>query len=141
MNSKSARVLVALVVPGHLLFLYTVQLLQGGHTAMTPTFIICYLCAALLQVRNTLLQEVIIKTAQCLHLKPSVVLLQVVVLLYSSVLMIRWLWRRSLDPDNYSIPYLTALGDLLGTAFLALTFRFLMTGSSEETGLLVSTST
>ncbi|XP_043978250.1 solute carrier family 41 member 1-like isoform X1 [Gambusia affinis] len=107
-NSKSARVLVALVVPGHLLFLYTVQLLRGGHTAMTPTFIICYLCAALLQV---------------------------LVLLYSSVLMVRWLWRRSLDPDNYSIPYLTALGDLLGTAFLALTFRFLMTGSSVGTGL------
>ncbi|XP_014900646.1 solute carrier family 41 member 3-like isoform X1 [Poecilia latipinna] len=104
-NSKSARVLVALVVPGHLLFLYTVQLLRGGHTAMTPSFIICYLCAALLQV---------------------------VILLYSSVLMVRWLWRRSLDPDNYSIPYLTALGDLLGTAFLALTFRFF---SSEGTGL------
>ncbi|XP_008408426.1 solute carrier family 41 member 1-like [Poecilia reticulata] len=107
-NSKSARVLVALVVPGHLLFLYTVQLLRGGHTAMTPSFIICYLCAALLQV---------------------------VILLYSSVLMVRWLWRRSLDPDNYSIPYLTALGDLLGTAFLALTFRFFMMGSSEGTGL------
>ncbi|XP_014854545.1 PREDICTED: solute carrier family 41 member 1-like isoform X1 [Poecilia mexicana] len=104
-NSKSARVLVALVVPGHLLFLYTVQLLRGGHTAMTPSFIICYLCAALLQV---------------------------VILLYSSVLMVRWLWRRSLDPDNYSIPYLTALGDLLGTAFLALTFRLF---SSEGTGL------
>ncbi|XP_054877627.1 solute carrier family 41 member 1-like [Poeciliopsis prolifica] len=96
-NSKSARVLV---VPGHLLFLYTVQLL--------PAFIICYLCAAVLQL---------------------------VILLYCSVLMIRWLWRRSLDPDNYSIPYLTALGDLLGTALLALTFRFLTTGSPKGAGL------
>lgn len=50
-NSKSARVLVVLVVPGHLIFLYTIHLLQGGHTAMTSTFIICYLSAALLQVR------------------------------------------------------------------------------------------
>lgn len=49
-NSKSARVLAALVVPGHLLFLYTIHLLQGGHAAMTPTFIAFYLCAALLQV-------------------------------------------------------------------------------------------
>lgn len=53
MNSKSARVLVTLVVPGHLFFLYTIHLLQGGHTAMTPIFIICYLSAALLQVRLT----------------------------------------------------------------------------------------
>ncbi|XP_012730216.2 solute carrier family 41 member 1 isoform X2 [Fundulus heteroclitus] len=107
-NSISARVLLTLVVPGHLLFLYTVQLLQGGHTPMTASFIICYLSAALLQV---------------------------VILLYSAALMVRWLWRRSLDPDNYSIPYLTALGDLLGTAFLALTFRFLTEGSSSGTGL------
>lgn len=53
LNSKSARVLVTLVVPGHLFFLYTIHLLQGGHTAMTPIFIICYLSAALLQVRLT----------------------------------------------------------------------------------------
>uniref|UniRef100_A0A4W6FG24 Solute carrier family 41 member n=1 Tax=Lates calcarifer TaxID=8187 RepID=A0A4W6FG24_LATCA len=98
-NSKSARVLVILVVPGHLLFLYTIHLLQGGHTAMTPTFIICYLSAALLQV---------------------------VILLYVTGLMVRWLWQRGLDPDNFSIPYLTALGDLLGTGFLALSFRLIL---------------
>lgn len=39
-----------LVVPGHLLFLYTIHLLQGGHTTMTPAFITCYLSASLLQV-------------------------------------------------------------------------------------------
>lgn len=51
MNSKSARVLVILVVPGHLLFLNPIHLLHGGHTAMTPNFIVCHLSAALLQVR------------------------------------------------------------------------------------------
>ncbi|XP_041837278.1 solute carrier family 41 member 3-like isoform X2 [Melanotaenia boesemani] len=106
-NSKSARVLVTLVVPGHLLFLYTVQLLQGGHTAMTPSFIICYLSAALLQV---------------------------VILLHLASLMVRWFWRRGLDPDNYSIPYLTALGDLLGTGFLALSFRLILMVGSKRTG-------
>uniref|UniRef100_A0A8C5GLK6 Solute carrier family 41 member n=1 Tax=Gouania willdenowi TaxID=441366 RepID=A0A8C5GLK6_GOUWI len=94
-NSESARVLVTLVVPGHLLFLYAIHLLQGGHSSMTPIFIICYLCASLLQV---------------------------VFLLNVASLMVRWLWRRGLDPDNFSIPYLTALGDLLGTGFLALMF-------------------
>lgn len=45
------------------------------------------------------------------------------ILLYVADLIIRLMWRRSLDPDNFSIPYLTALGDLLGTGFLALCFR------------------
>ncbi|XP_054641335.1 solute carrier family 41 member 1-like [Dunckerocampus dactyliophorus] len=97
-NSKSARVLVLLVVPGHLLFLYMIHLLQAGHTAMTATFIVCYLSAALLQV---------------------------LILLYAANLMVRCLWQRGLDPDNFSIPYLTALGDLLGTGFLALSFRLI----------------
>ncbi|XP_055765273.1 solute carrier family 41 member 1-like isoform X1 [Salvelinus fontinalis] len=103
-NSKSARVLVFLVVPGHLLFLYTIHLLKGGHGALTSAFVCLYLCAALLQV---------------------------VILLYTADLMVRWMWRRGLDPDNYSIPYLTALGDLLGTGFLALTFRAVLLGISS----------
>ncbi|KAF7646324.1 hypothetical protein LDENG_00189880, partial [Lucifuga dentata] len=98
-NSKSARVLLLLVVPAHLLFLYVIHLLQGGHVTMTPTFIICYLSAALLQV---------------------------LVLLSVGGLMVRWLWSRGLDPDNFSIPYLTALGDLLGAGFLALCFRLVL---------------
>ncbi|KAI4883055.1 hypothetical protein NFI96_029347, partial [Prochilodus magdalenae] len=48
-NSKSARVLLLLVIPGHLLFLYTVYWLKGGHFIMAPAFICCYLFAALLQ--------------------------------------------------------------------------------------------
>ncbi|KAI1890467.1 hypothetical protein AGOR_G00154010 [Albula goreensis] len=105
-NSRSARVLFLLVVPGHLVFLYTIHLLQGGHTAITVGFICCYLCAALLQVG---------------------------ILLYSADLIVRLMWRRGLDPDNFSIPYLTALGDLLGTGFLALCFRTVML--LEEVGL------
>ncbi|XP_049335753.1 solute carrier family 41 member 1 isoform X1 [Astyanax mexicanus] len=94
-NSASARVLLLIVIPGHLLFLYTVYLLQGGHAAMTPGFVCCYLLAALLQV---------------------------LILLYVADVLVRLMWRRGLDPDTFSIPYLTALGDLLGTSLLALTF-------------------
>ncbi|XP_029006983.1 solute carrier family 41 member 1-like [Betta splendens] len=96
LNSKSARVLVLLVLPSHLVFLSTIHLLQGGHAVLTPTFILCYLSAALIQV---------------------------VILLCVADLMVRWLWQRGLDPDNFSIPYLTALGDLLGTGLLAVSFR------------------
>ncbi|KAM6343893.1 solute carrier family 41 member 3 isoform 5-T6 [Alca torda] len=48
-NSKSARVLFLLVIPGHLVFLYTIHLLQGGHTSLSFTFVMFYLTAALLQ--------------------------------------------------------------------------------------------
>ncbi|XP_024148563.1 solute carrier family 41 member 1 isoform X3 [Oryzias melastigma] len=95
-NSKSAQVLLMLVVPGHLVFLYAISLLQGEEAPTSAAFILCYLCAALLQVA---------------------------ILLYVADLIVRLMWRRSLDPDNFSIPYLTALGDLLGTGFLALCFR------------------
>ncbi|XP_066521016.1 solute carrier family 41 member 1-like [Hoplias malabaricus] len=95
-NSTSARVLLLLVIPGHLLFLYTVHLMQGGHTILTPAFLCCYLLAAMLQV---------------------------LILLYVAEVLVRLIWRHGQDPDNFAIPYLTALGDLLGTSLLAITFR------------------
>nr|XP_056716121.1 solute carrier family 41 member 3 isoform X1 [Euleptes europaea] len=94
-NSKSARVLILLVIPGHLVFLYTIHVLQGGHIALTFSFVSFYLIAAFLQVG---------------------------ILLYVADLIVRLMWRKGLDPDNFSIPYLTALGDLLGTGLLALCF-------------------
>lgn len=56
-NSKSARVLFLLVIPGHLVFLYTIHLLQGGHTSLSFTFVMFYLTAALLQVNCKLLSR------------------------------------------------------------------------------------
>lgn len=50
MNSRSARVLLMLVIPGHLVFLYVILLLQGKEASISKVFIICYLFAALLQV-------------------------------------------------------------------------------------------
>nr|XP_020476218.1 solute carrier family 41 member 1-like [Monopterus albus] len=95
-NSRSARVLFLLVAPGHIVFLYTINSLRGGHTTLTSIFITFYLAAALLQV---------------------------MILLYLADWMVHWMWGRGMDPDNFSIPYLTALGDLLGTGFLALCFH------------------
>ncbi|XP_055565924.1 solute carrier family 41 member 3 isoform X3 [Falco cherrug] len=108
-NSKSARVLFLLVIPGHLVFLYTIHLLQGGHTSLSFTFVMFYLAAALLQVG---------------------------ILLYVADLIVRLMWRKALDPDNFSIPYLTALGDLLGTGFLAVCFRlvWLVHGADMNVG-------
>lgn len=44
------------------------------------------------------------------------------VLLYLAEVMARLMWHQALDPDNHCIPYLTGLGDLLGTGLLALCF-------------------
>ncbi|XP_043964384.1 solute carrier family 41 member 2 [Gambusia affinis] len=97
-NHRSAQVLVLLVIPGHLIFLYTIHLMKSGHTTLTPIFMSVYLAAALLQV---------------------------LLLLSVADWMVHSMWRSGKDPDSFSIPYLTALGDLLGTALLALSFHFL----------------
>uniref|UniRef100_A0A3P9IKL8 Solute carrier family 41 member n=1 Tax=Oryzias latipes TaxID=8090 RepID=A0A3P9IKL8_ORYLA len=97
-NHRSAQVLLLLVIPGHLIFLYTIHLMKSGHTTLTPIFMSVYLAAALLQV---------------------------LLLLSIADWMVHSMWRNGKDPDSFSIPYLTALGDLLGTALLALSFHFL----------------
>lgn len=97
-HPRTARVLLLLVVPGHLVFMYTISYLKAGHTSLTPIFVVTYLLAAFLQVA---------------------------ILLYVSHVMVHWMWKASIDPDNSAIPYLTALGDLLGTGLLAIAFHFL----------------
>ncbi|XP_064632349.1 solute carrier family 41 member 1-like isoform X2 [Lineus longissimus] len=98
LNSRTARVLMLMVVPGHLIFVYTIHYMNAGHTSITPIFTCFYLVAALLQVA---------------------------LLLYIANWMVHYMWGQGDDPDNFSIPYLTAIGDLLGTGFLALAFHLL----------------
>ncbi|XP_053974247.1 solute carrier family 41 member 1-like [Hylaeus volcanicus] len=97
-HARTARVLLAMVIPGHLIFGYTISYLQAGHTSFTPIFIIVYLTAALLQV---------------------------ILLLYIAQLMVVWMWTKGMDPDSSAIPYLTAVGDLIGTALLGIAFHIL----------------
>jgi solute carrier family 41 len=35
------------------------------------------------------------------------------------------MWKLKIDPDNSTIPYLTSLGDLIGSVLLAAAFFFL----------------
>ena len=53
------------------------------------------------------------------------VLPQVGLLLHLASVIVHSMWTRGVDPDNSAIPYLTALGDLLGGAFLALVFHIM----------------
>ncbi|XP_051010864.1 solute carrier family 41 member 3 isoform X2 [Acomys russatus] len=94
-NSVSARVLLFLVVPGHLIFFYLICLVEGQSVTSSKTFVVLYVVAGMIQV---------------------------VILLYMAEVMVRLTWHQALDPDNHCIPYLTGLGDLLGTSLLALCF-------------------
>ncbi|KAB0364213.1 hypothetical protein FD754_008369 [Muntiacus muntjak] len=94
-NATSARVLLLLVVPGHLAFFSVVSLLESQSVPSDRTFVLLYLLAGLVQVT---------------------------VLLHLADVAVRLAWRRALDPDDHCIPYLTGLGDLLGTGLLALCF-------------------
>nr|XP_039266189.1 solute carrier family 41 member 1-like [Styela clava] len=99
-HGRSARVMTMMAVPGQLVFLLTIRFLQAGHTSITPQFVIMYLAVSVIQV---------------------------VVLLYVCHWLVHRLWRNKEDPDNCAIPYLTALGDLLGTGLLSLGFLILWT--------------
>jgi len=52
-------------------------------------------------------------------------LLQVWILLHTAHWLVRWFWRLAIDPDDSAIPYLTAVGDLLGGGLLWAAFEFL----------------
>jgi len=96
-NASMARVLLALAIPGHIIFIIAICSLE---TLGVPSvlFVLFYLIAALCQVA---------------------------VLLYLCQILVYSMWSKGTDPDNAAIPYLTAIGDLLGTAFLAMSFLVL----------------
>lgn len=96
---SSACVLLSLVVPGHLVFMTLISLAKNGAVQLSLGFVLLYNLAALIQVT---------------------------LLLLATHVIIHALWRRNQDPDSTAIPYVTSLGDLLGTGLLALVF-WLMT--------------
>ncbi|XP_076305418.1 solute carrier family 41 member 1 isoform X2 [Tachypleus tridentatus] len=104
-HARTARILMLMVIPGHLIFTYGIHFVQAGHTSITVIFLVTYLTAAVIQV---------------------------LILLYIAFCMIHWMWKKRIDPDNSAIPYLTALGDFLGTALLSLSFLFLYSVGDKD---------
>jgi len=93
-HAMPSRVLLMLLFPGHVLFIFIIFLVKIDAIPSFP-FVLFYLIAALIQVSF---------------------------LLYICQLMVYWMWSRGTDPDNAAIPYLTAIGDLVGTSLLAAAF-------------------
>lgn len=101
--SRTSRILLCLLVPGQIIFVYCICMFNTA-TSPTPLFLLAYVFASILQV---------------------------FLLLYLCKLLVYWMWSRGSDPDNAAIPYLTAIGDLLGTGFLTIAFIFLQLGGDS----------
>jgi solute carrier family 41 len=115
-HSRFSRILLVLLLPGQIIFVYCICMLRAS-TTPTPLFLFFYCVASLLQV---------------------------FILLYLCQILVNWMWSRGSDPDNAAIPYLTAIGDLLGTGFLTIAFILLQVLNDEtlielETGHTNST--
>jgi len=106
-HTRSARVLLGLVVPGHLIFFAAIQSTEPDMQTASLPFLLFYLGAAIVQ-------EIILLYA-CLHL-------------------VHWQWIAGIDPDSAAVPYLTALGDVFGTALLVGVFTCLFSASDIKVG-------
>ncbi|XP_043253215.1 solute carrier family 41 member 1-like [Colletes gigas] len=104
--AKTARILISMAVFGELVFIYLADYLKQGKSTLHVYFAISYILVAVFQV---------------------------MLLLYVAHIIIHAMWRHKIDPDNSAIPYLTALGDLTGTMFLAMAFWFLKSIHQEYT--------
>lgn len=51
--------------------------------------------------------------------------IQVIILLTVADWLVHTIWQYGYDPDNIAIPFLTSLGDLLGTGLLAIGFQIM----------------
>nr|XP_018915285.1 PREDICTED: solute carrier family 41 member 3-like isoform X2 [Bemisia tabaci] len=92
--STTVRVLLFAVIPGQLIFISIIGYIKAEK--YTPLFILAYILIATLQV---------------------------VLLLFICHILTHFLWSKNADPDLATIPYMTALGDLLGALFLGYTFE------------------
>jgi len=106
-QARSARILIAMAVPGQTVFVFVADLLHNGRSTLTLEFVTAYLTASITQI---------------------------MILLYVGHIMVHVMWRVKIDPDNSAIPYLTALGDFLGTSLLALAFMVLEWNGTPYSG-------
>ncbi|CAB3379645.1 Hypothetical predicted protein [Cloeon dipterum] len=94
--SRTCRFILAMVLPGHTIFLIFVYITR--RVRMSWAFFTSYLIVAGLQVG---------------------------IMLHVAYVITHVLWKLKFDPDTSAIPPLTALADLVGAGFLALIFNAL----------------
>lgn len=86
-----------MAAPLQLPFIFMIKYITGK-AIITPAFVITYYCCCTVQVA---------------------------LMLYLGYMFVHLLWKWGFNPDNNSIPILTALADLMGSSLFALGFLFL----------------
>ncbi|ORZ18084.1 solute carrier family 41 member 1-like protein [Absidia repens] len=99
-DQQVERILLLMNIPVQFLFLYVIWLFDLGHLDFTIWFALTYFVVAMLC------------TLVALKMGKSMTLL---------------FWKRGYDPDNFVLPYLTALIDVICTTLLVISFSFLTT--------------
>ncbi|XP_017055148.1 solute carrier family 41 member 1-like [Drosophila ficusphila] len=102
--SRVVRILIGISVPGNVGLVLLADYLYMSHVSVKWTFVVAFVLTSLLQL---------------------------LVLLWLAHALVHLLWRRRIDPDTAAIPYLTAVGDALGTGLLAVMFHLLRLANKE----------
>lgn len=97
-SAETARLLIFISIPGQTAFIFIADVIYNGSTHIDYPFALTYLAVGLIQL---------------------------MILLYTAHLLTHTMWAMKIDPDNSAIPFLTAIGDLLGSSLLLLGFMFL----------------
>ncbi|XP_041447704.1 solute carrier family 41 member 2-like [Drosophila obscura] len=102
--SRVSRILIILSIPGNIILVYIADYLYKSRITVGVVFLGSFALTSLLQL---------------------------LILLWSAHFLVHLFWRHRIDPDSSAIPYLTALGDGLGTGLLAIMFRLLRSADQE----------
>jgi solute carrier family 41 len=98
-HSKTSSLLLSMVIPASALFLMLIRYIKAGHTTLSVMFFFSYLLVAIAQAA---------------------------ILLIVTDWLVHFIYHKlNMDPDNIAIPFITALGDFLGTGLLAAAFHIL----------------
>jgi solute carrier family 41 len=87
-----------MIIPSAIMFIFLADFFHMDQSTIGAPFVFSYLFASLIQLT---------------------------ILLYMAHVLTLCMWKRKIDPDNATIPYLTATGDFLGSLLLAFVFWFL----------------
>lgn len=118
-----------MAIIGQLIFVFIADAMNPGDCTLNAYFVLAYIVVSVLQAsvdgpccwpvnHNARIDGKRSFISKCRSF-------QVMLLLYIAHIIIHAMWRFKIDPDNSAIPYLTALGDLTGSLFLASAFAFI----------------
>ncbi|EDW76546.2 uncharacterized protein Dwil_GK19023 [Drosophila willistoni] len=102
--SRVARILICISIPANALLVYVADYFYKSYISVNVIFVASFVLTSLLQL---------------------------LILLWTAHVLIHLLWRWKIDPDSSAIPYLTALGDCVGTSFLSIMFHLLRLSNQE----------